>query len=106
VYIAGILADEVLCADLDALDFLRKSWNAEAMNQACKRLTPERHAQIKQWVIELNSRKFQVGDRVNWSECPGHCEQFAPFEITAIHGEYAKLDMFEGLVLLVELRKA
>jgi hypothetical protein len=105
--IARILADEVLCADKEALAGLRGVWNnAEAMNKACKRLTVERHAQIKEWVIELNSQQFQVGDRVNWSECPGHCEQFAPFVITAIDGECAKLDLFENPVPLVELRKA
>ncbi|MBW4548888.1 MAG: hypothetical protein KME25_31465 [Symplocastrum torsivum CPER-KK1] len=51
------------------------------------------------------STTMQVGDRVNWSQCPGHCEQFAPFEITAIDGDYAKLDLFEKPVLLCELTK-
>ena len=49
---------------------------------------------------------FKVGDRVNWSNCPAHCEQFAPFEITAINGDYAKLDLFEKPVLLSEIEKA
>ncbi|MBW4547890.1 MAG: hypothetical protein KME25_26110 [Symplocastrum torsivum CPER-KK1] len=53
----------------------------------------------------LPSAAKQVGDRVNWSKCPAHCEQFAPFEITAIDGDYAKLDLFEKPVLLCELTK-
>jgi hypothetical protein len=48
--------------------------------------------------------RFKVGDRVDWVNCPGHCERFAPFEITAIDGDYAHLDLFEKPVLLAELR--
>src|ERR687886_516867 len=47
--------------------------------------------------------RFQVGDRVIWDNCPSHCEQFAPFEITAIDGDYAHLDLFSKPVLLAEL---
>jgi hypothetical protein len=46
---------------------------------------------------------YSVGDCVHWANCPSHCEQFAPFEITAIDGDYAKLDLFEKPVLLAEL---
>jgi phage/plasmid-associated DNA primase len=43
------------CEDAEALALVRKCWLPEAMNAACKLLSPEKHAQIKQWVIELNS---------------------------------------------------
>jgi hypothetical protein len=43
------------CPDQETLGFLRQCWSARAMNAACKRLSPERHAQIKAWVLELNA---------------------------------------------------
>jgi hypothetical protein len=49
---------------------------------------------------------YSVGERVYWSKCPAHCEQFAPFEITAIDSDYAKLDLFEKPVLLTELHRS
>jgi hypothetical protein len=52
---------------------------------------------------DVGKHSYTVGDRVYWANCPGHCEQFAPFEITAIDGDYAKLDLFEKPVLLAEL---
>jgi hypothetical protein len=51
----GMARDLNNCDDADTLARLRKCWNGEAMNLACKMLSPEKHAQIKQWVIELNS---------------------------------------------------
>jgi hypothetical protein len=80
---------------------LSQCTTVQAMNTACKRLIPDKHAQIKE--AELNSREFQISDRVYWSKCPAHCQQFAPFEITAIDGDHAKLDLFEKPVLLAEL---
>lgn len=49
---------------------------------------------------------LRVGARVHWDNCPSYCEQFAPFEITSIDGDYAHLDMFSKPVLLSELRLA
>ena len=43
------------CPDPETLDALRQCWNPVAMNAACKRLSPERHAQIKAWVLALNA---------------------------------------------------
>jgi DNA-binding FadR family transcriptional regulator len=43
------------CPDPETLDALRQCWNPAAMNAACKRLSPERHAQIKAWVLALNA---------------------------------------------------
>jgi hypothetical protein len=42
------------CLDQETLAQLRRLWRPYAMNAACKLLSPERHAQIKQWVLELN----------------------------------------------------
>jgi len=49
---------------------------------------------------------LRVGDLVYWDSCPSHCEQFAPFEITGIEGEYARLELFSKPVLLSLLRLA
>ncbi len=43
------------CADKETLALLRECWSSTAMNAACKRLSAEKHAQIKQWVLELNA---------------------------------------------------
>ena len=47
------------CSDREALAELRKIWTSkaakEAMNLACKQLSSEKYAQIKQWVVELNA---------------------------------------------------
>jgi len=43
------------CEDAEMLALLRKCWLPEAMNAACKLLSPEKHAQIMEWVIELNN---------------------------------------------------
>jgi hypothetical protein len=59
------------------------------MNLACKRLTVERHAQIKQWVIELNSRKFQEGDRVYVTTAP-HTDAMGPYCIESIESGSCK----------------
>lgn len=52
------------------------------------------------------SPALRVGDRVDWLECPPHCASLAPFEIMAIDGAYAKLDLYAKLVPIAELRKA
>lgn len=43
------------CPDPETLGLLRQCWNPITMNAACKRLSPERHAQIKAWVLALNA---------------------------------------------------
>ena len=45
------------CEDADTLALLRESWHPEAMNAACKLLSFEKHAQINEWVVELNNCK-------------------------------------------------
>jgi hypothetical protein len=48
------------CPDRDTLADLRLCWPGYAMNAACKLLSAEKHAQIKQWVLELN--RADAGD--------------------------------------------
>jgi putative DNA primase/helicase len=43
------------CEDSETLQLLRECWHPQAMNAACKLLSPEKHAQIKDWVVELNT---------------------------------------------------
>ncbi|MBD1806174.1 DUF3987 domain-containing protein [Microcoleus sp. FACHB-SPT15] len=92
----------MVCLVLNAL-----SNYPSAKTEACKGLPPQKQQQKKEWEAELDELKasFKVGDHVYWSKCPAPCEQFAPFEITAIDGDYANLDLFEKPVLLTELRK-
>jgi hypothetical protein len=52
----------------------------------------------------LESECFQVGDRVLWDDCPGHCAWANPFTITAIEGDRAMLDFVANPVLLSELK--
>jgi putative DNA primase/helicase len=44
-----------LCDDRETLAKLRECWSSQAMNAACKRLSAEKHTQIKQWVVQLNA---------------------------------------------------
>jgi putative DNA primase/helicase len=64
--LAGVLAEEVVCPDRSELATIRQLYSPAVLNAACKRLSIERHAQIKQWVIELNevqqAQKQKVGD--------------------------------------------
>jgi uncharacterized membrane protein YgcG len=56
-------------------------------------------------LVRTEETPLQVGDRVIWDECPAHCADLAPFEVTAIQGDYGKLDLFSKLVPLSELTK-
>ncbi len=101
--IARDLANENFCDNKESLAILRGCWNPQAMNAACKRLSPERHAQIKQWVIELN-QALKVGDRVFVNSCP-HTDSLGPFLIESIEGEFAKVEMFLELLPVSDLRR-
>jgi hypothetical protein len=48
------------CPDRSTLADLRLCWPGYAMNAACKLISAEKHAQIKQWVLELN--RADAGD--------------------------------------------
>jgi hypothetical protein len=51
----GMARDLAECDDIDMLAGLRQCWHPEAMNAACKLLSPEKHSQIKEWEIQLNT---------------------------------------------------
>jgi hypothetical protein len=50
------------------------------------------------------TQRLAVGDWAIWENCPGHCDRFSPFEIVAIEGDCAKLDLFRTPVPLAQLR--
>jgi putative DNA primase/helicase len=78
----------------------------ELLNQACKRLGADKHAQIKAWVIELNSR-LKVGDRV-FINCWPHTDRLGPYSIEWVNNDsgIAKVEGFASPIALVDLRKA
>jgi hypothetical protein len=82
------------------------SFTPELLDEACKRLSPEKHAQIKAWVIELNSR-LKVGNRVFVNSCP-HTDRLGPYPIewVDIEAGIAKVEGFVSPIALVDLRKA
>jgi archaellum biogenesis ATPase FlaH len=103
------LAEMLLVCDCaEAVAGLRQvpSFTPELLNEACKRLSPEKHAQIKAWVIELNSR-LKVGNRVFVNSCP-HTDRLGPYLIEWIDndGGIAKVEGFADPIALVDLRKA
>jgi hypothetical protein len=51
----GMARDLALCEDADTLAYLRECWNPQAMNRASKMLPPEKHSQVKEWVLQLNT---------------------------------------------------
>ncbi len=53
-----------------------------------------------------DDQMLQVGDRVIWDNCPAHCASCNPWIITAINGDFAKLNLFNKPVPLSELRRA
>jgi hypothetical protein len=53
-FLVVILASEAICPNRDELALYRRLYSPAALNAACKQLSPSRHAQIRQWVIELN----------------------------------------------------
>jgi hypothetical protein len=50
----GIARDLNSCPDREILASLRLCWPPYVMNAASKLLSPEKYAQIKEWVLELN----------------------------------------------------
>jgi len=80
---------------------------SNAIEQSDRRSTSPKGAASTSWNPEPTSpTQFRVGDRVFWENCPCGCEELAPFEITAIDGDYAKLDLINKPVPLAELTLA
>jgi hypothetical protein len=90
-----------LTSDTALDDFLDKSSNldADAQGDSADRSIP---------LAATEDQALKVGDMVSWSECPAHCSNFAPFQITSIDIDNgsAKLDLFEKPVPLVQLSLA
>jgi hypothetical protein len=95
-----------LCDSKEALHEIRQTstFTPEILNESCKRLSPETHQQIKQWVIELN-REPKVGDLI-FVNCWPHTDRLGPYLLERIEGDCAKIEGFERLVPLSELRRA
>jgi putative DNA primase/helicase len=111
INIQAIATDLENCQERETLALLRECWPGYAMNAACKLLKPERHAQIKRWVIELNAEaqpqpeELQVGDRV-FVNCWPHTDRLGPYLIQSIEGDTAKVEGFAQLLSICELRRA
>ena len=50
-----IAAHLMECESREALDILRQCWSVELIELACESLSPEKHDQIKQWLVELTA---------------------------------------------------
>ena len=82
---------------------VRRSYSGMAQVQLGKTWENFFHTELR--LVEACNLK--VGDRAIWDNAPAHCASITQWwEITAIDGEYAKLDLFSKPVLLAELRLA
>jgi hypothetical protein len=101
------ITDETLVGeDTEAFD-RGDRMRSNAIEKSDRRNTSPQGAASTSWNPEPTSpTQFRVGDRVFWENCPCGCEELAPFEITAIHGDYAKLDLINKPVPLAELTLA
>jgi hypothetical protein len=91
--------DVELASDTALDDFLDKSSNLDTAPQSNEATDPSN-------LVVIEDQELKVGDWVKWDECPAHCSSLAPFQITEINGEYAKLDLFEKPVRLADLSRA
>jgi hypothetical protein len=98
-----ILANEDIVPNPEELAIVRKHFSASVLNAACKQLAPERHAQIKAWVIDLNGQ-LKVGDRI-FVNCWPHTDRLGPYLIERIEGDFAKIECFAQLLALSDLRR-
>lgn len=97
----SVFADEAICLDKQDLATVRGLFSAEVLNAACKRLSPERHTQIKRWVVELNadatapdSRETQQSIRPNQRvrvHCQGSKRDRKTGIVRTVTGEYAEI---------------
>ncbi|HEY9781949.1 MAG TPA: hypothetical protein V6D09_17635, partial [Leptolyngbyaceae cyanobacterium] len=97
--------------DPEMLADLRQVFPNRVLVAAVKLLGIDAKAQVKQWVVTQNSllpnvpldQALAVGDRVWWSQCPGHCAWANPFQILSIDGDTATIDLYAHPVRLCEL---
>jgi hypothetical protein len=97
--------------DPEMLADLRQVFPNRVLVAAVKLLDADAKTQLKQWVVTQNSllpnvpldQALAVGDRVWWSQCPGHCAWANPFQILSIDGDTATIDLYAHPVRLCEL---
>jgi hypothetical protein len=90
--------DVELASDTALDDFLDKSSNLDTAPQ------PNEVTALSN-LVAIEDQELKVGDWVKWDECPAHCSSFAPFQITSIDGDYARLDLIDKPVRLSELSR-
>jgi hypothetical protein len=56
-----------------------------------------------EWIEEIPTHQFKIGDKVMWINCYAHLSSWQPFVITNIDGDKAKLDIYQHPVPLNEL---
>jgi|GEM_PF-3502683 len=78
----------------------------QSKNQAEEGPAPQGAASTSLNPEPTSPTQFRVGNHVFWENCASCCEELAPFEITAIDGDYAKLDLINKPVPLAELKLA
>jgi hypothetical protein len=94
---------EIVVGELKRQGRVRRSYSGMAEVQLGMTWENFFHTELR--LVEVCNLK--VGDRVIWDNAPTYCANVTQWwEITAIDGEYAKLDLFSKPVLLAELRLA
>lgn len=94
------------CPDRETLAALRGCWTSQAMNTACKRLSPEKHAQIKEWVFELNKDTEPVQQQLSFINESEEIESLTSQEVQPIDSRQYRVrseychETFEPCVLL------
>jgi hypothetical protein len=98
----GNLTEEAICASSE-----RAAPLTQQRNDFVPFLT-EPNAPLETEVAQPQetAAALKVGNWVHWNNCPTYCEQFAPFEIISLDGDYAKLDLINKPVPLAQLRLA
>ncbi len=94
---------EIVVGELKRQGRVRRSYLGMAEVQLGMTWESFFHTELR--LVEVCNLK--VGSRVIWDNAPTYCANVTQWwEITAIDGEYAKLDLFSKPVLLAELRLA
>ncbi len=99
--------NEYLVEDLDPLIFCQ-IWGLtyEVKMTTWERLDSEDKERIYQLKQQQEQRLInipQVGDKVIWTNCHAHLSSWQPFVVSAIEGDYARLDFYAHPVPLNEL---
>jgi len=99
--LVSVLADEAIGLDKEGLATLRRLYSAEVLNAACKRLSPERHTQIKQWVVELNAEAPAPTIPTTAPDTTETQQSIRPNQRVRVHCQGSKRDRKTGTVRTV-----